>query len=131
MKVRVPLKHAGSFGRAISAISATALLGVLIAALTLSPMEAGAGPEGVDKLYHVLAFASLAFPISIVRPRWALWVGLGVIAYGGAIEIVQPAFGREAEWVDFVADGIGAIIGATSGYFLSGRFRALSRRSGG
>jgi len=89
----------------------TIVLAVIIAVLTLAPMPAG-GPAGSDKLYHVLAFACLAFPLPLVRPRLAIWVVLGVIAYGGAIEVIQPFFGRQAEWADLVADGIGAILGA-------------------
>lgn len=89
----------------------TLVLAVIIAVLTLVPMPAG-GPAGSDKAYHVLAFASLAFPLPLVRPRWTVWVILGVIAYGGVIEMIQPFFGRQAEWADLVADGVGAILGA-------------------
>lgn len=89
----------------------TLVLAVIIAVLTLAPMPSG-GPAGSDKIYHVLAFACLAFPLPLVRLRLALWVILGVIAYGGMIEIIQPFFGRQAEWADLVADGIGAILGA-------------------
>ena len=103
----------------------TIVLAVIIAVLTLAPMPAG-GPAGSDKLYHVLAFACLAFPLPLVRPRLAIWVVLGVIAYGGAIEVIQPFFGRQAEWADLVADGIGAVVGATAGYLLSGRVLARS-----
>ena len=90
----------------------TTVLAVIIAVLTLAPMPSG-GPAGADKIYHVLAFACLAFPLPLVRPRFAVWVILGVIAYGGAIEVIQPFFGRQAEWADLVADGIGAILGAS------------------
>ena len=90
----------------------TIVLAVVIAVLTLAPMPSG-GPAGFDKLYHILAFACLAFPLPLVRPRWTVWVILSVIAYGGAIEVIQPFFGRQAEWADLVADGIGAILGAT------------------
>lgn len=90
----------------------TIVLAVIIAVLTLAPMPSG-GPAGSDKLYHVLAFACLAFPLPLVRPRLALWVILGVIAYGGVIEVIQPFFGRQAEWADLIADGIGAILGAS------------------
>lgn len=89
----------------------TLVLAVIIAVLTLAPMPSG-GPAGSDKLYHVLAFACLAFPLPLVRPRWTVWVILGVIAYGGVIEMIQPFFGRQAEWADLVADGVGAILGA-------------------
>ena len=98
--------------------AATMVLAAIIAVLTLAPMPSG-GPAGSDKLYHVLAFACLAFPLPLVRPRLALWVVLGVIAYGAAIEVIQPFFGRQAEWVDLVADAIGAVVGAVTGTALS------------
>ena len=90
----------------------TIVLAVIIAVLTLAPMPAG-GPAGSDKIYHILAFACLAFPLPLLRPRLAIWVILGVISYGGLIEMIQPFFGRQAEWADLVADGIGAILGAS------------------
>lgn len=96
----------------------TLVLAVVIAVLTLTPMPAG-GPAGSDKIYHILAFACLAFPLPLVRPRWTVWVVLGVIAYGGIIEMIQPFFGRQAEWADLVADAIGAVVGAVTGTALS------------
>jgi VanZ family protein len=96
----------------------TLVLAVVIAVLTLEPMPAG-GPAGSDKIYHILAFACLAFPLPLVRPRFTLWVILGVIAYGGIIEMIQPFFGRQAEWADLVADAIGAVVGAVTGTALS------------
>lgn len=104
----------------------TAVLAVVIAVLTLAPMPAG-GPAGSDKIYHILAFACLAFPLPLVRPRWTVWVILSVIAYGGAIEVIQPFFGRQAEWADLVADGVGAILGAIVARHLG----LWLRRSGG
>ena len=101
----------------------TLALALIIAVLTLAPLPA-ACPAGSDKVYHILAFAGLAFPLPLVRPRLTIWVVLGVIAYGGAIEMIQPFFGRQAEWADLLADGVGAVVGAVAGYALS---RNLSR----
>lgn len=106
--------------------AATIVLAAIIAVLTLAPMPAG-GPAGADKAYHVLAFACLAFPLPLVRPRWTVWVILGVIAYGGVIEVIQPFFGRQAEWADLVADGVGAILGA----IVARQLGLWLRRSGG
>jgi VanZ family protein len=100
------------------ASAATFALALIIAAFTLAPIPAG-GPAGSDKAYHILAFATLAIPLPLVRPRLTIWVALGVIAYGGAIELIQPFFGRHAEWADLIADGIGAVFGAAAGYALS------------
>ena len=104
----------------------TLILALVIAVLTLMPMPSG-GPAGSDKIYHILAFASLAFPLSLVRPRLAILVALGVIAYGVSIELVQPFLGRQAEWADLVADAFGAVLGAGAGYVLSGRLLSLSK----
>jgi VanZ family protein len=104
----------------------TAVLAVVIAVLTLAPMPSG-GPAGSNKIYHILAFSCLAFPLPLVRPRWTVWVILSVIAYGGAIEVIQPFFGRQSEWADLVADGIGAILGAS----VARQFGLRLRRSGG
>ncbi|MFC3088381.1 VanZ family protein [Tabrizicola soli] len=104
----------------------TLALGMIIAVLTLAPMPA-VSPVGSDKVYHILAFAGLAFPLPLVRPRLTIWVVLGVIAYGGAIEMVQPFFGRQAEWADLLADGIGAVVGAVAGYALSRQMVPLPR----
>jgi len=104
----------------------TLVLAVIIAVLTLAPMPSGS-PAGSDKLYHVLAFACLAFPLPLVRPRWTVWVILGVIAYGGVIEVIQPFFGRQAEWADLLADGIGALLGAV----IARQLGLWLRRSGG
>ena len=100
-------------------LGVTMVLSLAIAGLALSPQDAVGGLAGSDKLHHVLAFAVLAFPIPLVRPSWAIWVAIAVVAYGGAIELIQPAFGRHAEFLDFVADSIGAVIGAGLGFALS------------
>ena len=93
-------------------------LATIIAVLTLMPLPVS-GPTDSDKVYHILAFASLALPLPFAKPRWTLWVILSVIAYGGTIEVMQPYFGRHAEWTDLLADGVGAILGATIGFALS------------
>jgi VanZ family protein len=95
-------------------VALTLFLGIVIAVLTLAPVSSQDVP-GSDKLHHALAFAALAFPLSFARSRLALPVALGVIAYGGMIELIQPYFGRQAEWADFLADILGAITGATLG----------------
>ena len=93
-------------------------LAAIIAVLTLMPLPVS-GPTGSDKVYHILAFACLALPLPFAKPRWTLWVILSVIAYGGTIEVLQPYFGRHAEWADLLADGLGAILGAGTGCALS------------
>ena len=104
----------------LSAIGGAITVGLaaIIAVLTLMPIPVS-GPTGSDKHYHILAFACLALPLPFAKPRWTLWVILSVIAYGGTIEILQPFFGRHAEWADLLADGVGALLGAGTGFALS------------
>ena len=86
----------------------------IITLLSLAPIQLSGsfGPFGVDKVYHVVAYFCLVFPLPLTRPRLTTWVVLGVIACGGSIELIQYLFGREASLGDFVANGIGAIVGA-------------------
>jgi hypothetical protein len=125
-KERFVIRERRKFKQILIGSTATLTLALIIAVLTLAPMPSG-GPAGSDKIYHILAFASLAFPLSLVRPRLVILVALAVIAYGGSIELVQPFFGRQAEWADLVADTFGAVLGAGAGYVLSGRLLPLSK----
>ena len=86
----------------------------IITLLSLAPIQLSDffGPVGVDKGYHVVAYFCLVFPLPLTRPRLTTWVVLGVIACGGSIEFIQYFFGRETSLGDFVANGIGAIVGA-------------------
>lgn len=65
-----------------------------------------------DKLEHTLAYVALAFCFgSVVVRRDYLWLWLALVAFGGAIELVQAHVGRDAEWGDLLADGIGTTVG--------------------
>ena len=90
----------------------TALMTLAIGVTTLMPSTGGHSPLlGLDKLAHLVAFAALVIPMTLAHPRsWGL-IWLVALSYGGLIEIVQPHFGRGAEWADFVADGLGAAMG--------------------
>lgn len=87
----------------------------VVAGLALSPSPPPIADTGWDKLNHLLAFTSLAacsrlgFPGPASR---ALLVAAGLIAFGGAIELLQPLVGgRMREWADLLADVIGTGIG--------------------
>jgi VanZ family protein len=104
----------------------TAFFALVIALLTLLPQAPDPqGIPGFDKLAHTAAFAVLAMPMAWCHPhRWRA-VALAVLAYGGAIEIVQPFTGRTASWGDLLADGTGAVAGAV----LASRLAAWYRRN--
>lgn len=88
----------------------------IIAMLTLMPqVEMPAGPRGIDKLYHVAAFAALVFPTSLLRPELWRSAGFLAISYGVVIEIVQPAFARSGDISDLLADVLGVAVGIILG----------------
>ena len=93
--------------------------------VTLAPVS-DSGVPGSDKLHHALAFLALALPLSFARPRLTLWITLAAIAYGGAIELIQPYVGRDRDFFDFLADAAGAVSGAAVGAALS---RLRNRRT--
>lgn len=96
-------------------IALSLVLAVVICLLTLTPISVQGAP-GSDKLYHLLAFGALAFPLAFGSPRNAVWVAILAIGYGALIEVIQPYVGRSAEWGDLLADAIGACLGAFAGW---------------
>ncbi|SDX42482.1 hypothetical protein SAMN04488238_10890 [Roseicitreum antarcticum] len=111
-------------GLVTRAIWLSLVLAVIVGVATLMPVSSlpDAVP-GSDKLHHLLAFAALAFPMIAARPANALWVLPVVAGYGGVIELIQPYFGRQAEWVDFFADAAGALSGGLAGWLAHVCFR--------
>ncbi|MET0517785.1 MAG: VanZ family protein [Burkholderiaceae bacterium] len=88
---------------------------LVISYLALTPLPPKALDTGWDKLNHFLAFASLAWTafwsLAPRRLRW-LWVLLALLAYGGAIELIQLHVpGRDGDWADLLADAIGISLG--------------------
>ncbi|MDB5736038.1 MAG: hypothetical protein JWP16_877 [Alphaproteobacteria bacterium] len=68
---------------------------------------------GWDKAEHFTAYFGLALLASLAwgLRRSVLLVLLGVIALGGALEILQSFTGRDAEWLDEFANSLGAMAG--------------------
>ena len=94
----------------------TATLAVIIAVLTLRPPSVPPPlPDGLDKVYHFIAFAALVLPIALLRPRALLWMIPAALLFGAGIEIIQPFVNRSRELADFVADGVGVLTGSTIG----------------
>lgn len=67
--------------------------------------------EGGDKVNHLLAFGSMAVAGRMGwGPNRAVLIGvaLGLLAYGGFIELVQSQIpDRDAAWDDVLADALG------------------------
>ena len=110
-----------------TAITLTIALGGVIAYGTLSsPGSGGSSMPLNDKLIHFLAFAVLVLPLGWARPTWLLWVAAVALAYGAAIEVIQPHVGRSGEWGDLMADGLGILAGVIPG-LLKQRYQTAQR----
>ncbi len=103
------------------------LVAVLI--VSLLPGNAGLPSTGWDKTNHVLAFAVLGALGAWAYPRHTVRMVLFLMAYGGAIEVVQSLTPyRFAEWSDLLADCLGVALGWMSGMislWAARRFRSL------
>jgi VanZ family protein len=92
------------------------LLAGAVALLALTPVPPRQMDLGWDKLNHAVAFAVLAVcAVFGWRSSRAarLAVLLALLAYGGAIELLQRLVpNRSAEWNDLGADAIGIGLGA-------------------
>lgn len=64
-----------------------------------------------DKVEHALLFAALALLGLSAWPRSAFALGLGLLAYGAAMEVAQSFTGyRVGDPLDWIADAIGVAI---------------------
>lgn len=96
----------------------TAVLAVLIVVLALSPGTTAPTPFFSDKVAHFLAFTALVFPLVSLRLHHAYWLLPAVVVFGGAIELIQPLVGRQAELADFGVDVAGAVFALFPAYFI-------------
>lgn len=90
---------------------ATLILLGAITALSLSPLpELPPGAQN-DKLNHFVAYAALALPVALARPRFWMAMIAGLALWSGMIELVQPRVNRYGEWADFAANSAGLGLG--------------------
>jgi VanZ family protein len=89
-------------------------LALLIAVGSLWPTLPDVTGEVSDKLLHFAAYAVLAFTFAgvIERRHWGRVV-LGLLAFGGAIELAQAILTptRSGEWRDMAANTLGVLAG--------------------
>lgn len=104
----------------------TVFLWLLITGLSLWPVAALPVVPGTDKTHHFIAYSALVFPVAFVRPRYFKVIFLGLVAWGGAIELIQPFVNRWGEWFDLAANCIGAGMGLVLSMLLR-KLMGLSR----
>jgi VanZ family protein len=86
---------------------------VVVMALALAPPQVPTPTTGWDKANHALTFAVLAALGYAAYPRRIAAVLVGLLAYGGSIELLQGLTDyRTAEWLDWGADGVGLAVGS-------------------
>lgn len=74
-----------------------------------------------DKVDHFVAYfglAGMATMIVGIRPR-LIAILAGIVAFGGLMELAQLVTGRDAEFLDFIANSLGVISGFAAGLAIS------------
>ena len=91
--------------------SLSILIMLLTTTFSLSPLGNLPEAPGSDKTHHFIAYAALAFPTALRKPRqWPIII-FGFALYSGLIELIQPLVNRYGEWMDFLANACGLFIG--------------------
>lgn len=116
------------------AIAILAAYWVALFVLTHIPIKIRVPVTNWDKAAHVVAYAGLSFLLACVlsRPdRSAIRLCVAVLAmalfYGAADELIQALIpGRTADWKDWLADVLGAVIGLVVFRVFTSRRRSVT-----
>ena len=85
---------------------------LVVLVLSLVPPSPSLPSTGWDKSNHLLGFVVLAMLGHAGWPRRRWTMLLGLLAYGGLIEVLQSfTSARFAEFGDLIADGLGLLLG--------------------
>ena len=94
------------------------LIALSIVWLSLTPLVELPSVPGSDKTHHIIAYAALAIPTAFAYPKRLLMMAVLYILLGGLIELIQPYVNRYGEWLDFIANLSGVILGSFIGLLL-------------
>ena len=94
-----------------------AILVVAWGELTPQPPHLADEVFGWDKAEHFTAYFGIALLAALAwgLKRSLIWVFVAVVALGGTLELLQMVTGRDAEWLDQLANTLGAAAGMTIG----------------
>ena len=103
---------------------------LLLTVLSLLPVDQL--PEQImdiwDKAQHAAGFGVLALLGALAYPSRLPGVSLGLLAYGGFIELAQTYTGwRHGDWQDLMADAVGILMG---GLLIAAASRLRQARAG-
>ena len=105
----------------------TLILLAVITLLSLSPLPSFPGIPSNDKMRHFIAYAALTFPVVLSKPRHWFLIGLFFLSWSGGIELLQPYFYHQRDWLDLLVNGIGIGCGILCALLLNracpGRYR--------
>ena len=102
---------------------------LIIGVLSLTPLQELPAAPGSDKLHHLVAYALLAIPLTLRKPRYFWVYVMFFLAFSGLIEIIQPVVNRYGEWLDMLANTLGVICGLACAELLNYFFPARLRGS--
>ncbi len=77
-----------------------------------------------DKVKHMMAYAALALPVALARPRLAWALSVVFVMWSGVMELLQPYAHRHRDLLDLIANTIGLGSGLISAHIL----RAIAHR---
>ena len=101
----------------------TGLILVSITILSLTPLPQLPEFPGSDKTHHIIAYTALMIPAFLADKEIRFYLLLVFCLWGGAIELIQPQMNRYGEWLDFFANVLGLLVGASLGMLLSQKVR--------
>ena len=113
MNLRLPIHHLRRNPAQAGWLSGAIALAII--GLSLSPLAQLPDVPGSDKTHHLIAYAVLAIPTAIAIPQRIWTMALLYICLGGVIELIQPYVNRYGEWLDFIANTAGVLIGSVFG----------------
>jgi len=90
-----------------------------ITTLSLYPLQHLPPVPGSDKTHHFIAYGLLVLPTALRKPEHWQLISVFFIAWGGAIELVQPYVNRYGEWLDMAANTGGILGGIVIAYLIS------------
>ena len=66
---------------------------------------------GLDKLAHLGAFGGLLWSFGVLfRRQPRAFLAVYAIGFGALAEVVQGLVGRDASWLDLIADAVGVLV---------------------